>query len=89
MVYISNDGSLLPAAPWINRFFGFFTSIFYGIGMFFNTLITPNTTKYGTGYTRNYRPGSGSKPATKKFGGLNLKGSMSMPGGCSSCAKNN
>ncbi|XP_011315120.1 selenoprotein K [Fopius arisanus] len=90
MAYVSGDGTIRETQPWsITRIFGFFSGIFWAVGMFFNTLISPNTTKYGTGYTRNYRPGSGGSgpppPPSKKFGGINTKGSMNMPGGCSSC----
>ncbi|XP_034946879.1 selenoprotein K [Chelonus insularis] len=89
MTYISGDGCLLQNEPWsIRKVFGFFTNLIFGIVMFFYTLINPGTTKYGNGYTRNYRPGSGPpRPPSKKLGRLDLKPSMNMPGGCSSCAR--
>ncbi|KAK0180612.1 hypothetical protein PV327_002976 [Microctonus hyperodae] len=88
MTYISSNGTILQTKPWnVRQVFNFFENIFYGIAMFFNTLIKPNSTKYGSGYSRDYKPGSGPpRPPTKKIGGLNLKPTMNL-GGCSSCAR--
>ncbi|XP_043286329.1 selenoprotein K-like [Venturia canescens] len=88
MTYVAGDGSLVERTPWsLGSLFGLIFGFFHGIGMFFNTLIRPKSNKYGDRYTRDYRPGSGPpRPPTRRMGGLNLGPSVSVPGGCSSCA---
>lgn len=57
--------------------------------MFFKTLINPNMNKYGSEYTRDYRPGSGPpRPPTRRLGRPNTGHTVDIPfGGCSSCAR--
>lgn len=90
MVYISNDGKILDSTPWgLRKITGFFSSIIYMIVFFFQTLFGLETDSYGSGTTRNHRPGFGPPgPPKRKIGRLdNTKGSMNVPlGGCSSCA---
>ncbi|XP_015434524.1 PREDICTED: selenoprotein K-like [Dufourea novaeangliae] len=88
MAYISG-GEVLDSTPWnLKRIFGIFTGIIYMIIMFFKTMINPDMNKYGSGYTRDYRPGSGPpRPPTRRLGRPNTGDNMNIPfGGCSSCA---
>ncbi|KAK2585540.1 hypothetical protein KPH14_010182 [Odynerus spinipes] len=89
MVYVSSDGKILQSTPWgLKKIIGFFSSIIYMAILFFKTLFGLETDKYGSGRTRDYRPGFGPPGLSNRKLGRpeNTKGNVDMPfGGCSSC----
>ncbi|XP_020293991.1 selenoprotein K-like [Pseudomyrmex gracilis] len=89
MAYVTGDGDLVQSAPWgLKRIFGFFTGVLYMIIMFFQTLISPdmNRAGSGSGYTRDYRPGSGPPRPPRRLGRPNTGNNVNVPFfGCRSC----
>ncbi|XP_076645538.1 selenoprotein K [Halictus rubicundus] len=88
MVYVSKDGEVLQSTPMLKKVLSFFTGIIYMVILFFKTMVNPDLNKYGSDYSRNYRPGSGPQPpSSRRLGRPNTGGSMPIPfGGCRSCA---
>ncbi|XP_011639389.1 selenoprotein K-like [Pogonomyrmex barbatus] len=90
MVYITNDGDVMKSTPWgLKRVFAFFTGIIYMVIMFFQTLVNIGTNRSRNQYSRDYYPGSGSRPSTRRLGRPNTGNNVDIPffGGCSSCTK--
>ncbi|XP_076669203.1 selenoprotein K [Andrena cerasifolii] len=90
MVYVSGDGTILDTPPWnLKRVGKVFTGIIFMIIMFFRTMLNPNLNKYGSDYTRDYRPGSGPpRPPMRRLGRPNTGDTINVPfGGCSSCSR--
>ncbi|XP_078043340.1 selenoprotein K [Augochlora pura] len=88
MVYVSKDGQVLQTIPLTKKIFGFFTGIFYMFVLFFQTMVNPDMNKYGNDYSRNYRPGAGPQPPSRRLGRPNMRDNVNIPfGGCSSCAR--
>ncbi|XP_033222872.1 uncharacterized protein LOC117176719 [Belonocnema kinseyi] len=83
MVHISGDGQLVQSRPWsLTRFLG---EIYNVISLYFSTLISPSTNRHGNRYSRDYRPGSGPLPPSRRIGRINNTPSVNVPGGCRSC----
>ncbi|XP_024890065.1 selenoprotein K-like [Temnothorax curvispinosus] len=90
MVYVTDDGNVVKSTPWgLKRILGFFTGIIYMIIMFFQTLFNPGMNSLGSRYSRDYHPGSGPRPPTRRLGRPNTGNNVDIPffGGCSSCAR--
>jgi hypothetical protein len=78
MVYIAGDGQVLEARPWS---FGALTEMFWGLinffGLFFRTLINPDSSAKGDSYTTDYRSTGGRgppPPPRRRFGGFGGRG---------------
>ncbi|XP_014470708.1 PREDICTED: selenoprotein K-like [Dinoponera quadriceps] len=90
MVYVADDGSVVNSVPWsVRRVFGIFTGMIYMVVMFFQTLVSPGMDRTDRQSTRDFRPGSGPRPPSRRLGRPNTGDSVDIPffGGCSSCAR--
>ncbi|XP_017763778.1 PREDICTED: selenoprotein K-like [Eufriesea mexicana] len=87
MVYVSSAGNVLGDTPLYLKVYRFFTHVILMVIVFFKTLINPDMNKYGSEYTRDYRPGSGPpRPPTRRIGRPNTGHTIDIPiGGCRSC----
>ena len=79
MVYYTGDGRVVESRPWS---FGYFSDIFWGfinvVGIFFQTLINPDSSSKGDRYTTDYRSTGGRGPPPggprRRFGGFGGSG---------------
>ena len=56
MVYMGRDGQVLESRPWgLNSLTDLFWGFINFVTIFFTTLINPNATAKGDGYTTDYR----------------------------------
>ena len=88
MVYINRDGRVLESRPMgLHTITDFFLGIFNFLTIFFTTLVNPNATAKGDGYTSNYRntggrgppPGGGPRRRLGGFGGGGAGGAAGPP----------
>lgn len=83
MVYVTGDGRVMESRPWS---LGYFTDLFWGIinviGLFFRTLINPDSSAKGDRYTTDYRSTGGRGPPgppRRRFGGFGGSGGAAGP----------
>jgi len=90
MVYMGRDGQVLESRPWgLNSLTDLFWGFINFVTIFFTTLINPNATAKGDGYTTDYRntggrgppPGGGPRRRMGGFGGQGGGPSAPPPAG--------
>jgi len=83
MVYVSQGGTLQGQQGWsLSSIPDMFWGAINFIVLFFQTLVNPDLTKKGSGYTNNYsNPGRGPPPGPprRRLGGLGRQGGASPP----------
>lgn len=85
MVYIAGDGRVLESKPWgIHTITDMFWGLINFLSIFFTTLVNPNASSKGDGYTTDYRNTGGRGPPPgggprRRFGGFG--GSGGAPSG--------
>ncbi|KAL4148600.1 hypothetical protein QTP88_002788 [Uroleucon formosanum] len=90
MVYISQSGNLHETVPMKKKIIDTFWGVINFVSFFVQSLVRPNSTRWGNQYTVTYRrPGSSSSGTVRpqrRFGGFGPSTSApAPPSTCSSC----